>query len=111
LSGDIRKNTYTNFLLILNRKYSLVEVVEIESQATLDYYNNSCQKEIARMDCLSQKRIKLEALIGEIQSNDKNYLRIKHTAQQQVERILTDSRQLLKLALVSITRIIVSKKI
>ena len=45
---------------------------------------------------LQIQKIKLEAHVEEIQNNDKYYLRIKRTAQQEVERILRDSRQLLE---------------
>jgi hypothetical protein len=70
----------------------------------LDSYHVSCKELGLEITKLHIQKKKLEALIEGIQNNDRYYLlRIKHTAQQQVEGILRNSRELLKLALVSIT--------
>jgi hypothetical protein len=66
-------------------------------------YRSFCKELELELSRLEIQKIKLEGLIEGIQNNDKYYLRIKHTAQQQVEGILRNSRGLLKLALVSIT--------
>ena len=68
----------------------------------IEHYNLSCQRELAQMDNLYQKRMKLQALVRQVENNNE-YLKIKQTVKQEVECILTDRRQLLKLALLSLT--------
>ena len=46
--------------------------------------------------------MKLQALVRQVENNNE-YLKIKQTVKQEVECILTDRRQLLKLALLSLT--------
>jgi hypothetical protein len=68
----------------------------------IEHYSLCCQRELAQMDNLYQKRMKLQALVRQVENNNE-YLKIKQTVKQEVECILTDRRQLLKLALLSLT--------
>src|SRR5918999_3157929 len=70
---------------------------------TSESYHCSLQEEALELSRLRIQKKKLEAIIEGIQNNDRYYLRIKHTAQLGVEGILRNNRELLKLALVSIT--------
>jgi hypothetical protein len=70
---------------------------------TSESYRCSLQEQALELSRLRIQKKKLEAIIEEIRNNDRYYLRVKHTAQQEVEGILRNSRGLLKLALVSIT--------
>jgi hypothetical protein len=95
-------------ILELQKHNSVIILQEVSNQIThlcsmSESYRCSLQEQALELNRLCIQKIKLEALIEEIQNNDRYYLRIKHTAQQQVEYILTDKRSLLELALVSIT--------
>jgi hypothetical protein len=68
----------------------------------LDSLNLDCERELAQRDQLYQKRMKIEAGVRHFENNNE-YLKIKQTVKQEVECILTDRRQLLKLALLSLT--------
>jgi DNA-binding CsgD family transcriptional regulator len=95
-------------ILEFQKHNSVIILQELSNQithlhSTSESYRSSLQEEALELNRLRIQKKKLEAIIEEIQNNDRYYLRIKHTAQQQVEGILRNSRELLKLALVSIT--------
>src|ERR1044072_94517 len=69
----------------------------------LDSLHLDREKELAQRDQLYQKRMKIEAGVRRFENNNEEYTKIKQTVKQEVEYILTDRRQVLKLALLSLT--------
>ena len=68
----------------------------------LDYYHLSCQKEVSKMLQLHRQNIGLEGLLRQFKNNNEDYIRIEYVAKQTVRSVLSDNRQLLKLALLSL---------
>ena len=68
----------------------------------LDYYHLSCQKEVSKMLQLHRQNIGLERLLRQFKNNNEDYIRIEYVAKQTVRSVLSDNRQLLKLALLSL---------
>ena len=68
----------------------------------LDSYHLSCEKEVRKMFQLHRQNIILNALLRQFKNNDENYLKIRYAAKQAVESVLSDSRQLLKFAVLSL---------
>ena len=68
----------------------------------LDACRLSCQKEISKMLQLHRQNIRLDALLRQYKNSNEEYLKIKYTAKQAVKSALSDSRQLLKFALLSL---------
>ena len=61
----------------------------------LDY-----EKEMERLRHLQQESVKQEAIVKHFESNNEEYLKIRKTAEEKVISILSNSKMLLKLALV-----------
>ena len=51
---------------------------------------------------LHRQNIRLNALLRQFKNSDEEYLKIRYAAKQAVESVLSDRRQLLKLALLSL---------
>ena len=68
----------------------------------LDSYHLSCEKEVRKMFQLHRQNIRLNALLRQFKNSDEKYLKIRYAAKQAVESVLSDRRQLLKLALLSL---------
>ena len=68
----------------------------------LDSYHLSCEKEVRKMFQLHRQNIILNALLRQFKNSDENYLKIRYAAKQAVESVLSDSRQLLKFAILSL---------
>ena len=62
----------------------------------------SCQKEVRKMFQLHSQNIRLNALLRQFKNSDEEYLKIRYAAKQAVRSVLSDSRQLLKFALLSL---------
>ena len=62
----------------------------------------SCQKEVRKMLQLHRQNIRLNALLRQFKNSDEEYLKIRYAAKQAVESVLSDSRQLLKFAILSL---------
>ena len=62
----------------------------------------SCQKEVRKMFQLHRQNIRLNALLRQFKNSDENYLKIRYAAKQAAESVLSDSRQLLKFAVLSL---------
>ena len=62
----------------------------------------SCQKEVRKMLQLHRHNIRLNALLRQSKNSDEEYLKIRYAAKQAVSGVLSDSRQLLKFALLSL---------
>ena len=62
----------------------------------------SCQKEVRKMLQLHRQNIMLDALLRQFKNSDEEYLKIRYAAKQAVRSILSDNRQLLKFAVLSL---------
>lgn len=62
----------------------------------------SCQEEIRKMLQLHRQNMRLNALLRQFKNSDEGYLMIRYTTRQAVISALSDSRQLLKFALLSL---------
>ena len=62
----------------------------------------SCQKEVSKTLQLHGQNIRLNALLRQFKNSDEEYLKIKYAAKQAVRSILSDNRQLLKFAVLSL---------
>jgi hypothetical protein len=68
----------------------------------LEQYESDCKEKRLEITKLQIQRIGAEALVRDFQNNNETYLQIKQTIKREVEIILTDRRQLLKFAILSI---------
>ena len=69
----------------------------------LDSIRLDCEKELAQRDQLYQKNMKLEAIVRYFENNNEGYIKIRKTVEEKVISILSNSKMLLKLALLSLT--------
>ena len=70
---------------------------------TLDSTRLDYEKEMERLRHLQQERVKQEAIVKHFENNNEEYLKIRKTAEEKVISILSNSKMLLKLALLSLT--------
>jgi hypothetical protein len=68
----------------------------------LDSCRLSCQNEVRKMFQLHRQNMRLGALLIQFKNSDEVYLKIRYTTRQAVISALSDSRQLLKFALLSL---------
>jgi DNA-binding CsgD family transcriptional regulator len=68
----------------------------------LDLCRLSCQKEISKMLQLHRQNMGLYRLLRQFKNNNEEYIRIQDIAKQTVRNVLSDNRQLLKFALLSL---------
>ena len=69
----------------------------------LDSIRLDYEKEMSRLHGLQQQRMKLEAVVRQFENSNEEYPKIRKTAEEKVVSILSDSKMLLKLALLSLT--------
>jgi hypothetical protein len=62
----------------------------------------SCQKEVRKILQLHRQNMRLNSLLRQFKNSDEEYLKIRYATKQAVESVLSDSRQLLKFALLSL---------
>jgi predicted transcriptional regulator len=67
----------------------------------LEWLETSCQ-EVANIDKIEQKKIRLKRLVKLFKENDKEYLKIKDTVKEEVMNFLLEGKQLLRFAIYSI---------
>jgi transposase len=84
-----------------------INLVDLKSQIQnankrLDSYHASCQKEVKRTLELQRQNMELDALLGQFKNNNKEYVKIRFMAKQTVKSALSDNRQQLKFAVLSI---------
>ena len=65
-------------------------------------YHLSCQKEVKMTLELHRHNMELNSLLRQFKNNNKEYIKVQFVAKQTVRSALSDSRQLLKFALLSI---------
>ena len=68
----------------------------------LDSYHSSCQKEVKKTLELHRQNMELNNLLRQFKNNNEEYIKVQFVANQTVRSALSDSRQLLKFALLSI---------
>lgn len=73
-----------------------------EASTSVEYYRSSCRQEVTRLEALRQRRMKLEAIVSQLESNNEEYLKIRKIAEEKVHSALSDSKVLLKYALLSL---------
>jgi chromosome segregation ATPase len=65
---------------------------------TLDSCRLECQKEKEELESLQQKRMKQEALVRQFENNNEEYNKVRKTAEEKVRSILSNKKELLRLA-------------
>ncbi|MGA9170996.1 MAG: hypothetical protein WBZ20_12715, partial [Nitrososphaeraceae archaeon] len=76
----------------------------IMMRKTLDSTRLECENEMERLRYLEQQRVKQEAIAKHFEnSNEVYYIKIRKTVEEKVNSILSNSKMLLKLALLSLT--------
>jgi hypothetical protein len=87
-----------------NSARTFQELIDLISttNSTLEQYESDCKEKRLEITKLQIQRIGAEALVRDFQNNNETYLQIKQTIKREVESILTDRRQLLKFAILSI---------
>jgi hypothetical protein len=101
----------------LKREVNTLEFNKQQSNIALSYFNNqtemkskaltsyhiSCIRERREIEKLYNKKAKLEAIVTGFKSNNEEYLnKIKQAAYEEVKRVLTDGKLLLKFATLSV---------
>ena len=84
-----------------------INLVELKSQIQnanmrLNTYRLSCQKEVKKTLELHRQNMELNSLLRQFKNSDEEYHKIRYAAKQAIRSVLLDSRQLLKLALLSL---------
>jgi chaperonin cofactor prefoldin len=90
------------------RRNSDRKLVELNNQVTeasnyLEHYRTSCRQEERKLEGLRQKRVKEEALVRQFENNNREYIKIIKTAEEAVTSTLSKGKDLIKLALLSLT--------
>jgi hypothetical protein len=93
--------------LLESRKLDAYKTSEMQDQIDgsrkmLEWLETSCQEEVANIDKLEQKKIRLKRLVKLFKENDKEYLKIKDTVKEEVMNFLLEGKQLLRFAIYSI---------
>ena len=100
----------------LKREVSTLEFNKQQSHIALSYFNNQIEtqrkaltsyrvssiRERREIEKLYNEKAKLEALVTQFKSNNEEYLKIKHTAEEKVKSVLSDGKLLLKFATLSV---------
>jgi hypothetical protein len=73
-----------------------------EASSNVEYYRSACRQEDAKLESLRQKRMKLEAIVSQFENNKQEYLEIRRIAEEKVHSTLSDSKVLLKYAMLSL---------
>jgi hypothetical protein len=88
------------------REFQQVNNQIIMMRKTRDSTRLDCEKEMERLRHLQQERVKQEAIVKHFEnSNEVYYIKIRKTAEEKVHSILSNSKMLLKLALLSLTEL------
>ena len=69
---------------------------------TLNSCRLSCGEEIRKMLQLHRQNIRINALLRQFKNSNEVYLKVRYAAKQAVSSVLSDSRQLLKFAILSL---------
>ena len=86
------------------REFQQVNNHIIMMRKTWDSTRSDYEKEMERLRHLQQESIKQEVIVKHFEnSNEVNYIKIRKTVEEKVNSILSNSKMLLKLALLSLT--------
>ena len=69
----------------------------------LDSIRLDYEKEMSRLQGLQQQRMKLEAIVRQLENSDEGYVKIRKTVEEKVASILSDTKPLLRIAILSLT--------
>jgi hypothetical protein len=95
-------------MLQFQRRIEERNLYQLKNQAAsttklLNYYRKSCGRERREIEYLQNEKARLEAIVTEFKSNNKEYLdKIKQAAYEEVKSVLTDSKLLLQFTLASV---------
>jgi hypothetical protein len=105
-----RKSPSRSLARLVESKYGKIIDTPLEesknqirhAKQMLHFYRQSNQKEVSRMFHLHRQNMRLSALVTQFKNNDEEYVKIRQIAKQAVRNALSNNRQLLKFALLSI---------
>lgn len=83
------------------------KLVELNNQITessnyVEYYRALCRQEATKMNALQQEHMKREAIVKDFENNNEGYLKIRESVEEKVRNILSNSKGLLRYALLSL---------
>jgi hypothetical protein len=85
-----------------NRNLHSIESQIITSSQILDSYNITCEQLRMKIDCLRNEKMGLRKMVRQYKRNNEEYLKIKKTIEQEVNRFLLEGKELLSFALYSL---------
>ncbi len=68
------------------------------------HYSSLCQKELAKLDQLSQQRKRQENLVRDLENNNEGYLKLQKFVEEKIIGILSAGKPLLEYAVSSVTK-------
>ena len=68
----------------------------------LNSFRISCKRERMEIENLCNEKTRIETIVTEFKSNNEEYLKIKQAAEEKVKSVLTESKLLLKFAILSV---------
>ena len=68
----------------------------------LNSYSSSCERKRQEAENLNKEILRLETIVSRLQNNNEEYLKINKTVEEEVSRVLIDSKVLLQFALASV---------
>jgi hypothetical protein len=68
----------------------------------LNSFRISCKRERMEVENLCNEKTRIETIVTEFKSNNEEYLKIKQAAEEKVKSVLTESKLLLKFAILSV---------
>jgi hypothetical protein len=82
--------------------FSDKEPVILKTRNALDYYESLYKQQRSEMDKLFHQKAQLEEFVKCFESNNTKYLEIKENIKQEIEGSLTNSKQLIRMAFLSL---------
>ena len=70
---------------------------------TLDQYQLSCKEQRLEISKLQIQKVRLQELVDNFQNNNEEYIKIRNSVEEKMRSVLSNSKMLLKLALLSLT--------
>jgi hypothetical protein len=74
----------------------------VEASTSLEHYRVTCQQEQMKLEGIRQEKTKGEALVRNFQDTNEQYMKIRSIAEEKVCSTLSDSKLLLKYAMLSL---------
>jgi hypothetical protein len=98
-----QNNTMESNLRTAAKEFQSLNNMISSMNNTLDGIKLQCGTEAATLEYLQQQRAKLETFVYNFRNDDEGYTKLKKTIEDEVLRILSDKKALLKQAALSIT--------